>query len=183
MTRFIVSCMLCLLLSVALPNSGSPNQFAHASSIRSLSSYSPPNNNNNDLPIIALMNTTNTTNVTSHAPTPVAAPTTAQPTKHYESPDEEKEEEEKKEGAKIGMIFLWIVVAFTVIWLVCYFRDALLFFFGNAWNNTRRYGCKGCLKSFCPCIFGYQSGAGSGGNEPLDQIIFETEDPNAPLMS
>ena len=134
MKRFIASCLLCLFLSIALP-SGSP-RFACASSIRSLSSshrlppFRPP------LPI-ALTNTTNTTNATSTAPTPAAAPTEPTPsptpelTKKYESPEDEEKDEEKKEGTKVGMIFLWIVVAFSLIWVICYFRDAILFFFAN----------------------------------------------------
>mmetsp|Transcript_8114 Transcript_8114/g.14295 ORF Transcript_8114/g.14295 Transcript_8114/m.14295 type:complete len:198 (-) Transcript_8114:262-855(-) len=197
MTRFIAS-LLCLLLSVALPG---VSKFAQASSIRKFSSQpqqqqlSPSQrtllkSNKLDplpLPIIALItNTTNntTTNVTTPSPTPAIVPSaptpppTHPPSKKYESPEDT---EEKKEETKVGIIFLWIVVAFTLIWLLCYFRDIIFFFFGNAWNNTRRFGCKGCLNSFFPCIFGPQMGG--GGSEPLDQIIFESEDPNVPLMS
>ncbi|KAL7539528.1 hypothetical protein ACHAXR_009367 [Thalassiosira sp. AJA248-18] len=180
-------CMMCLLISIALPG-GSPN-FVHASS-SSIRKLSPPSSQQTSevddalIEIVALTNTTNTTNATTQSPTPTSTPMptpTPQPTKKYEpSPDDE--DEKKKEETKVGMIFLWIIVSFTLIWLVCYFRDAISFFFGSAWNNTRRYGCKGCLHSFFPFVFGSLSGGG-GSSEPLDQIIFETEDPNAPLMS
>lgn len=62
------------------------------------------------------------------------------PTKKYEPPSDDnndssdendtdnegKKEEEKKPS--VGIIFLWIVFIFGLIWVVCYFRDAILFF-------------------------------------------------------
>lgn len=211
MARSIASCTLCLLLlAVALP--GDVNlRFARAySTIRKSSTQqqqqqqrrqqqrhilstelTTPDNGigssgSGHRHLITLTNATNTTTTApTQSPTPAkpttpTPPPTHEPTKKYESPEDEEKDEERKEGAKVGMIFLWIVVVFAVIWLLVYFRDAIFFFFGNAWSNTRRYGCKGCLRSFFPCFSGSQP---SRGSEPLDQIIFETEDPNAPLMT
>jgi len=138
MPRSSSSCLLCVLLFLGLL-SGSP-KLANAVSIPEIKSLRTPSKNNgeaNGLLSIMLTNTTNTTNVPTQAPTPAIAisPTTAMPTptpnptkKYQPSPDDEDEE---KEGVKIGMIFLWIVIAFSLIWVVCYFRDAILFFFGN----------------------------------------------------
>lgn len=187
MSRFIASCLLCLLLSVAPPScrGGVGARFASAasSSIRSPSGSSAPPYFRPPLLSIGLKNETDGGAGNATAPNATSAPTpqpTHNPTKQYHpSPDDDEEGEKKHEGTRVGIIFLWIVVAFTLIWLVCYFRDAIMFFFGNAWNNTRRYGCRGCLQSFFPCVFR----SPSGGSEPLDQIIFETEDPNAPLMT
>jgi len=81
----------------------------------------------------------------------------------------------------VGAILGWIVLALLVVGCI-YFRDAIIFFIVNVWNSTRRYGCKGCLKACFPCILGSELAGGTGGGEPLDQIIFESEDPNAPLM-
>jgi len=192
MKRFITSCM-CLILPVSLPR-GCP-KYAHASSFRKLTPEQRPSPSEQMLPKsnsghlrIAFTNTTNTTNATTQAPTPAIVPATPTPPptptptrKYHPSPDDDEEEEEKK-GPKVGVIFGWIVFSFAAIWACCYFRDAIIFFLATAWNNTRNYGCTGCLRSFFPCIFGSQSSAGGGG-EPLDQIIFESEDPNIPLMS
>jgi hypothetical protein len=42
--------------------------------------------------------------------------------------------------------------------------------------NTNRYGCKGCLSTCFPCIFGSPVGYNAGGDN-LDQIIFEVSTP------
>ncbi|KAL3782447.1 hypothetical protein ACHAW5_000169 [Stephanodiscus triporus] len=118
----------------------------------------------------------------SPAPKPTDPPTHA-PSKKYEIPnDDDDSEAEKieKEIPKIGKIFLYVALVFVSIWLVCYFRDAIAFFFGNAWNSTRRHGCKGCLQSFFPCVWRSHSSRGHG--DTLDQIIFETDDNAAPLL-
>lgn len=224
-TLGILSCILCLLLSVELP--GGIATFAQASSVPKSSSQSPSAGTlpKYDHTRILSTNTTNTTNVTQ-SPTPATVPSsptpqpTHSPTKQYHPSPDEQEGEEKKE-TKIGVIFGWIVFTFALIWAGCYFRDAIFFFLVNvscfrlflvvfpsslnivsndhpsthtnttittmrllitqAWNNTKRGGFKGCLSSFFPFIF--RSRSGGAGSEPLDQIIFESEDPNLPLMN
>ena len=119
------------MISALLP-SGSPN-VAHASSWFKTPSKST---HDHDL-LIALTNATNTTNTTAptHSPTPAnppSAPTpppTHEPTKKYEPPPDDNEDEGESEGAKIGKIFLWTFVTFALIWLICYFRDPIIFFF------------------------------------------------------
>ena len=186
-----------VVASIPIQQKSRPGQIPMASLLRTPNSHSTNRkreiNNDEDETITFLTNTTdaNATNATA-SPTPstnpASAPTTPvptpthSPTKHYEpSQDDDDNETPKKEGPSVGLIFLCIFLAVSVIWVVCYFRDAILFFFGSAWNNTRRYGCKGCLQSFSPCFFGREYLSGS--SEPLDQIIFETEDPTAPLMT
>jgi hypothetical protein len=40
------------------------------------------------------------------------------------------------------------------------------------WTNTQRYGCKGFMHSLFPCFYRGLS----DGHQPLDQIIFETDE-------
>ncbi|KAL3773925.1 hypothetical protein ACHAWO_004533 [Cyclotella atomus] len=105
---------------------------------------------------------------------------THEPTKKYEPEDdeEEKDEEKKHSAFAVGGSIVLIVLGLGIL---CYFRDAITFFVGSVRMvciNTNRYGCKGCLSTCFPCIFGSQAGYNSGGGDNLDQIIFETEDDN-----
>jgi len=125
-------------------------------------------------------NNTNT-NTTTASETPTAAPTNAaapamapfthEPTKKYEPQDDEEEEEEEnnKTAKKAGIA----VLVLLGLGLGCYFRDAIVFFVGSVCINTNRYGCKGCIQTCFPCIFGSSYSSRPGGDN-LDQIIFET---------
>ena len=200
MNHFIASLLLCIIciISISFP---SGSKFVNAvvsknnGGGRSISNFQRVRKirNNYHHIISTLTNTTDNSNSTN-ATTPTQAPTSAQvptapipptthaPTKHYTpSPpddDDNNESEIEKDAIKVGWIFFYIVITFAVIWALLYYRDAVFFFLSGAYNNTRNYGCRGCLHSFFPCFFG----SIGGGNQPLDQIIFETEDPNTPLV-
>ncbi len=93
-------------------------------------------------PTTATNSTTSAPGAVNPPPTPITTPAptpsspTFPPTKKYEPDDEEKKEEEKEQQQKkgqpsIGMIFLWTIVTFALLWMSCYFSDAIIFFFGN----------------------------------------------------
>lgn len=204
MTRCIAYGLLCL--SVALPQGASAS--ARAASLRSASPLPPaaPRAPTRDAPPSALAladanddataanatdataaaNGTDATAAPTPPPTPAVAPAaptpppTPYPTRKYEPLPDDEEEEEKKKGPNIWKVFLWIVVGSSVTWALCYFRIAIFFFCGNLVSNIRRFGCKGCLASLFPCLYPQLDQAGS---EPmLDQIIFESEDPNVSFV-
>merc|ERR1711966_385201 len=78
------------------------------------------------------------------APTP---PPTSYPTKKYHPLPDDNENEDGKEGPIIWKVFLWVVVIFSLTWMLFYFRFPIFYFFQNLINNTQRFGCKGCLGS------------------------------------
>ncbi|KAL3794189.1 hypothetical protein HJC23_012896 [Cyclotella cryptica] len=112
-------------------------------------------------------------------PTPLV-PTTHEPTRKYEpsSDDDETGEEGGQQNSSHRIrVVLWSLFVIVVVAIMLYFRDPIIFFLGTVCINTNRYGCKGCLQTCFPCIFGSQMGGyNAGGGESLDQIIFETED-------
>ena len=163
-----------LLLVIASSSSGDPIQSAGA--VVALSSSfvrTPPISIDASTPIIIAdedananaddgNNTTNATTTASPtkalAPGPAPAPTippTSPPSKKYVSPDgdddgddESEAEKIEREIPKIATVFLWVSISFASIWLVCYFRDAIIFFFGN----VRRRPNRACLLLCFPHI-------------------------------
>ena len=153
MTRLIVF----LLLVIASSSSGDPIQSAGAAVAAHPPSLvrTPPTPIDASTPIIIAdedananadddgNDTTNATTTTASpakasAPSPAPAPTippTSAPSRKYVSPDggDDESEAEKIEGEipKIATVFLWVSISFASIWLVCYFRDAIIFFLGN----------------------------------------------------
>ena len=100
------------------------------------------------------------------SPSPVAL-TTTPPSKKYEPDDDEKkdekkEEEEQKKERKpsIGMIFLWTIVTFGLLWMSCYFSDAIMFFVGNVSYISSELG-DGDVQQLFISIFRDYSFAGS----------------------
>ena len=114
------------IITIATTNTNSTNA-TKATSSPTESIVPAPANTPDDVPIAPP--------VPVNPPSPSPPTATPAPTKKYEpAPDddeEKKKEEEKKEGAKVGFIFLWIVVSFSLIWVLCYFRDAIAFFVGS----------------------------------------------------
>jgi len=78
--------------------------------------------------------------ITLQHPAEPTDPPTHAPSKKYEIPDDDDDSEAEKiekEIPKIGKIFLYVALVFVSIWLVCYFRDAISFFFGNVRHKMR----------------------------------------------
>ena len=148
MTRLIAF----LLLVIASSSRGDPIQSAGAAVAAHSSSFvrTPPIWIDASTPIIiATTNATTTASPTKAlAPSPAPAPTitpTRAPSKKYVSPDgdddgddESEAEKIEREIPKIATVFLWVSISFASIWLVCYFRDAILFFFGNVRRRPNR---------------------------------------------
>jgi hypothetical protein len=83
-------------------------------------------------------------------------------------------DEDKKNRKNSGVTIFWTIACLaTAVFFFFYFRNNIAFFFGTAWRNTQRYGCKGFMHSFFPCFY---RGLSPEGHQPLDQIIFETDE-------
>jgi hypothetical protein len=143
-------------------------------------------------------NNTNSTNTTTFSPTPAgttpppAPPTTGSPTtphsfthaptkKYIPEPDNDDENNDntdntkKKNGPSTGTIIFWWLASLAIItFLIFYFHQNIAIFCMGAYRNTQRYGIRGMLRSIFPCFtFGLPSDA---MHQPLDQIIFETDE-------
>ena len=101
------------------------------------------------------------------SPSPVATVTTTPPSKKYEPDDDEKKEGKKEEEEQknerepsIGMIFLWTIVTFGLLWMSCYFSDAIMFFVGNVSYISSELG-DGDVQQLFISIFRDYSFAGS----------------------
>jgi len=138
-------------------------------------------------------NATNTTTFTP-APTPAGTskppnstgqPTTTkmhthEPTKKYIPPPDDNDDntdnnksDEKNKRKNTGVTIFWTLSCLAIaVFFLFYFRNSIAFFLGNLWTNTQRYGCKGFMHSLFPCFYRGLS----GGHQPLDQIIFETDE-------
>ncbi|KAL3822517.1 hypothetical protein ACHAXA_001982 [Cyclostephanos tholiformis] len=128
-----------------------------------------------------------TTHTLVPGPTPVpTVPPTWSPSRKYVPPPGDDDDDEasrmEREIPKIGKVLMWVFATFGIIWLLCYFGDAITFFVRNAYSNARRRGCGGCIRSVFPRLAVWRSSSGRGGRETLDQIIFESEDNAAPLL-
>ena len=154
-----------LLLVIASSSSGDSIQPAGAVAAHSSSFIrTPPLSIDASTPTIAdryanaNADGNNTTNATTAspakalAPSPAPAPTippTSAPSKKYVSPDDGGDESEagkiEREIPMIATVFFWVAIAFASIWLVCYFRDAIIFFFGNV---RRRH--ESCIRCYFP---------------------------------
>ncbi len=140
--------------------------------------------------VIAQNNTNNNaTNTTTPSPTPAVtskAPSTGQPTakitheptKKYIPPPDDNDDNndnntsDEKKNKRVTIFWTLSCLAITVF-VLFYFRNNITFFLGSVWRNTQRYGCKGFMHSLFPCFY---RGLSSGGHQPSDQIIFETDE-------
>ncbi len=141
--------------------------------------------------VIAQNNTNNNaTNTTTPSPTPAVTskppssgqPTPAkinpthEPTKKYITPPDDNDDNNNTSDEKKNkrVTIFWTLSCLTITaFVLFYFRNNIAFFLGSVWRNTQRYGCKGFMHSLFPCFY---RGLSSGGNQPLDQIIFETDE-------
>jgi len=144
--------------------------------------------------VIAKNNNNNATNTTSPSPTPAVTskppssgqPTpskiihTNEPTKKYIPPPDDNDDnndnntsDEKNKSKHSGVTIFWTLSCLAiVVFVLFYFRNNIAFFLGSVLRNTQRYGCKGFMHSLFPCFYRGLS----DGHQPLDQIIFETDE-------
>lgn len=140
-----------------------------------------------DIIAVDIVTSSKNENATTPVPTPAvtsAHPTvkpkvnTHEPTKKYVPPNDDENTENEDNGSgktnsrKHSKILWTLSIAVIAVFPIIYFRNSLTFFCGNAIANTQRYGCKGLLRSFFPCFYRGLS----IDHQPLDQIIFETDE-------
>lgn len=113
----------------------------------------------------------------SGKPTPAKINHTHEPTKKYIPPPDDNDDNndnnttdgEKNKRVKI----FWSLSCLAInVFVLFYFRNNIAFFLGSVLRNTQRYGCKGFMHSLFPCFYRGLS----DGHQPLDQIIFETDE-------
>mmetsp|Transcript_11759 Transcript_11759/g.19441 ORF Transcript_11759/g.19441 Transcript_11759/m.19441 type:complete len:193 (-) Transcript_11759:123-701(-) len=143
---------------------------------------------------VVVISIQNATNTTSPSPTPAATskppssgqPTPAkiihthEPTKKYIPPPDDNDDnndnnnsDEKNKSKNNGVTIFWTLSCLAIaVFFLFYFRNNIAFFLGSVWRNTQRYGCKGFMHSLFPCFYRGLS----DGHQPLDQIIFETDE-------
>lgn len=158
-------------------------------SLRNMNSHINNNNsNNNTKTALPGPSPASPPPMTTNHPTPNKGVThkptekvTHEPTKKYipEPPDSDNNDgnEPDKKMKNTGLIiFTWLLFFIAISFLIYIFRNSIAFFFLSAYTNTRRYGCKGFLYSFFPCFYNSGMDGGRGLHQPLDQIIFETDE-------